>query len=83
MIDPENPEWTDEDFAAARPAKAAISPVLLGKLGVRGPQKAPTKEQISIRLSREVLEGFRSMGEGWQGRIDGVLQDWLSRQKPA
>jgi len=83
MIDPENPEWTDEDFAAARSAKAAISPVLLGKLGVRGPQKAPTKEQINIRLSQNVLEAFRASGAGWQTRIDDALQDWLRTHRPA
>jgi uncharacterized protein (DUF4415 family) len=30
----------------------------------RGPQKAPTKEMISIRLSRKVLDYFRGTGAG-------------------
>lgn len=53
------------------------------KLRTRGPQKAPTKEQISIRLSPEVLEGFRALGAGWQGRIDAALQEWLKDHRPA
>jgi len=48
------------------------------KLGVRGPQRTPTKERITIRLSREVVDQFRATGDGWQTRIDTALQEWLS-----
>jgi uncharacterized protein (DUF4415 family) len=47
----------------------------------RGPQKAPTKEMISIRLSREVLDYFRATGEGWQGRIDEMLKQAIRRKR--
>ena len=53
------------------------------KLGVRGPQKAPTKERITIRLSREAVERFRATGGGWQTRVDAALQDWLEKHKPS
>ena len=56
---------------------------LQAKLRKRGPQKAPTKELISIRLSREVVEGFRALGEGWQTKIDAALQEWLKNRRPA
>ncbi len=49
----------------------------------RGPQKAPTKERITIRLSRHVVESFRATGDGWQTRVDAALQDWLERHEPA
>ena len=61
--------------------EAALSPSLQSKLGVRGPQKAPTKERVTIRLSRNVVESFRSTGEGWQTRVDAALQDWLKKHK--
>ena len=48
------------------------------KLGVRGPQRTPTKERITIRLSHDVVEQFRATGDGWQTRIDKALQEWLS-----
>ena len=48
------------------------------KLGVRGPQRTPTKERITIRLSHDVVEQFRATGDGWQTRIDTALQEWLS-----
>lgn len=45
----------------------------------RGPQKTPTKELISIRLSQDVLAGFRAGGAGWQGRIDEALKRALAQ----
>jgi uncharacterized protein (DUF4415 family) len=48
--------------------------------GQRGLQKTPTKEMISIRLSREVLDHFRATGEGWQRRIDEALKKAIRRK---
>ena len=76
-------ELTAEDIAKFKPAAAALPPSLRKKLGVRGPQKAPTKERITIRLSREVLEQFRTSGEGWQTRVDAALREWLKDHSPA
>lgn len=45
---------------------ASLSPSLQGRRGVRGPQKAPTKERVTIRLSRNVVESFRATGDAWQ-----------------
>ena len=44
---------------------------------VRGPQKAPTKVGVHIRLSPDVLEALRGSGNGWQGRVDDALRAWL------
>ncbi len=44
------------------------------KVGERGPQKAPTKRLVSLRLSAGVLEHFKSTGAGWQTRIDETLK---------
>lgn len=49
--------------------------------GQRGQQKSPTKEMISIRLSREVLDYFRSTGEGWQTRVDDTLKKAIPRRR--
>jgi uncharacterized protein (DUF4415 family) len=40
----------------------------------RGPQKAPTKVAVSIRLSPEVISYFKAKGPGWQSRIDTALR---------
>ena len=42
--------------------------------GQRGPQKAPTKQQVTLRLDRDVVERFRSTGAGWQKRINEALR---------
>lgn len=43
----------------------------------RGPQKSPTKERITIRLSPKIVEYFRASGEGWQNRVDAALSEWV------
>ncbi len=77
--DGEVSELTIEDMAKFRPAAEVLPPSHRKKLGVRGPQKAPIKERITIRLSREVVEQFRASGEGWQTRVDAALREWLKR----
>ena len=73
-------ELTLKDLKNFEPG-LSLPPSLQGKLGVRGPQKTPTKERITIRLSRDVLARFRASGDGWQTRVDAALQDWLKRHK--
>jgi uncharacterized protein (DUF4415 family) len=41
------------------------------------PFASVTKERITIRLSRDVVEQFRASGDGWQTRVDAALKDWL------
>ena len=71
-----NPEWTKEDFASAR-TFSALPSSLQAKLSTRGPQKAPVKERVTMRLSPEVVARFRASGPGWQTRIDSALKEWL------
>ncbi len=72
-------ELTDEELKKFRPAHEVLPAELQEKLGMRrrGPQKDPTKERITIRLSKHVVENFRATGPGWQARIDSALKDWL------
>lgn len=76
-------ELTAEDVARLRPAKEFLPASLLTKLKSRGPQRAPTKERITIRLSPEVVRRFRATGDGWQARLDAALKDWLKSHTPA
>jgi uncharacterized protein (DUF4415 family) len=76
--DEDNPEWTEEDFARAQgpeslpPEVLAAFPRTLRR--VRGPQKAPTKKLVSLRLDQTVLDHFKAGGPGWQSRINDALQ---------
>ena len=74
-------ELTAADMKRFQRAKQALPGTLLKKLNVRGPQKTPTKERITIRLSPEVVQRFRDTGEGWQTRVDSALKDWLKSHK--
>ncbi len=73
--DADSPEWNAEKFASAKrfhQLPADLQRAL--KRGKRGPQKAPTKELISVRLSPDVLSALRSRGDGWQTLIDETLR---------
>jgi uncharacterized protein (DUF4415 family) len=73
--DPDNPEWTAEDFARARPARENHPELVEDWLRrKRGVQKAPTKVLVSLRLEREVLDKLRASGRGWQGRANDMLR---------
>ncbi len=77
--DSENPEWTDDMFQHAKPGAAVFSEAFLAKAAKqrrgRGPQKAPTKQLVSLRLDHDVLEAYRLTGKGWQGRMNQTLAE--------
>jgi uncharacterized protein (DUF4415 family) len=70
----DNPEWTRKDFAKARPFAEALPDLAASVRKGRGPNKAPTKKLVSLRLSGEVLETYKAKGPGWQSRIDDDLR---------
>ncbi|HYQ85120.1 MAG TPA: BrnA antitoxin family protein [Rubrobacter sp.] len=49
--------------------------------GQRGPGKKAKKILLSVRYSPEVVEYFKSTGEGWQTRMDEALQDWVAAHR--
>lgn len=75
-------ELTAKDMKQFRPAREVLPASLRKKVGVRGPQKAPVKQAVSVRYSPEVLEQFRASGAGWQARMDAALKDWLKTHDP-
>ena len=73
-------ELTKDDLKKFRPPGEALPQDLAALLpkrkpGQRGPQKKPTKDQITLRLDHDVLEHFKATGPGWQSRINSVLRD--------
>ena len=83
LIDPENPEWTEQDFSQAKGAESLPVHVLAAfpktTARVRGAQKTPTKTPVSIRLDQAVLDHFKAQGPGWQGRINDALLGLIRR----
>jgi uncharacterized protein (DUF4415 family) len=70
--DPEDGPYDPNDEAATE-AYLSQCTVTVGP-GKRGPQKAHTKQLVSLRLSKEVLDHFKATGRGWQTRIDETLK---------
>ena len=70
-------ELTREDFERGVPFSALPESLQAKLRKPRGPQVAPKKERITIRLSQEVVERFRASGPGWQAKMDRALQEWL------
>ena len=44
------------------------------------PKSDNPKQLVSVRYSQEVLAYFKSTGDGWQSRMDGVLREYVARQ---
>ena len=74
--DPNDAEATRAFFAQAD----LIHHGMVVRRGKRGPQKAPTKKLVSLRLSPEVIDHFRAGGPGWQTRIDGALREAIRKR---
>ena len=70
----DSPEWTKKDFAKAIPFAEALPDLAASIRQGRGPNKAPTKKLVSLRLSGQVLEVYKAKGPGWQSRIDEDLR---------
>ncbi|MBC7608072.1 MAG: BrnA antitoxin family protein [Polaromonas sp.] len=77
-------ELTAADLRRFKPANQVLPPELLKTMGIkpRGPQKTPTKQATTIRLSPDVMAAFKATGAGWQTRIDAALKDWLRTHSP-
>ena len=81
---------TAEDRAITAAAKAdpnaqPLTPMQLRALvplrTLRGrPKSDNPKQLVSVRYSQEVLTYFKSTGEGWQSRMDGVLREYVTKQ---
>lgn len=77
--DEDNPEWTEEDFARARPFKEVFPEQYRAwkKLG-RPPVETP-KVHIGFRLAADVVAGVRATGKGYNARVEKVLREALAK----
>ncbi len=68
-------EITAEEMARARLFSEVFPELAESAKRVRGKQKAPTKQLVSLRLDREVIDAFKSKGAGWQSLINETLKN--------
>ncbi len=74
----------DRAIRAAAKADPDAQPLTQKQLNsmtpMRGrPKTGNAKQLVSVRYSPEVLAYFKSTGQGWQARMDGVLQAFVAR----
>ena len=73
--DPDNPEWTEEDFKNARPFAEVFPEFAESIRRARGrPTVEAPKRQISLRIDPDVIDAFKATGKGWQARINDALR---------
>ena len=64
----------------AQPLASAQLKAMVPLRSLRGrPKSENRKLLVSVRYSPEVVAYFKSTGEGWQSRMDGVLRQYVSR----
>lgn len=77
----DSPPLTKRMLDNMRPVRESMPPEVFQKLTKgRGPQKEPTKEAVSLRLDRDVVEHFRAMGPGWQTKINQALRETVKAE---
>jgi len=72
----ENPEWTKEDFAQARPFSEVFPEMHASIKRSRGRPKVDNpKEAVTLRLSPDVVEKFKAAaGDEWRARMANALK---------
>jgi uncharacterized protein (DUF4415 family) len=76
--DDENPEWTEEDFARARPFREFFPEFVEaweqnGKVLVAVP-----KVDIAFSLDPEIVESIRASGSDYNARVERVLREAIA-----
>lgn len=75
--DDENPEWTEEDFARAKPVDAFPELARLVKPGRPPLPEDQKKQRVTMYLDRDVVERLKEGGKGWQTRANERLREAL------
>ncbi len=82
--DPDAHELSADEMRQMRPVRDTLA----GRIGApaaetllkrRGrPPAEVTKEAVSLRCDRDLVNAFRSTGEGWQTRINEALREYAT-----
>lgn len=85
--DDEVPELTEEFSRNAISFKELpadlqhiLSEINRGNVTFR-PDAPSIEEEVTLKLSRPVLERFRASGVGWEGRVDEALRQWMEEHQ--
>ena len=72
----DNPEWTKEDFARAKPFSEVFPEMHASIKRSRGrPRVDKPKEAVTLRLSPDVVEKFKAAaGNEWRAQMANTLE---------
>ena len=69
--------WDGQDEAERPASTAELAAAALQRRGRGRPAGSGTKEQVAIRLERDVLIALRASGPGWQTRLSDAVGEWV------
>jgi uncharacterized protein len=76
--DVDSPALTDRVFKRLAPLREVFPDLAeyasKRRRGQRGPQKAPKKQPVTIRLDQDILASYKATGPGWQSRMNDALR---------
>jgi uncharacterized protein (DUF4415 family) len=79
--DDDSPPLSRADITKLRPAAEVLAPQVIAAFRRgRGPQKSPTKRQVTLRLDETLIAHFKAAGPGWQTRLNDALREAVARQ---
>lgn len=86
MVDDENSEWTEDDFARAVPF-SRLPPSLQANLQSQPHslvvETADEKPRLfPVPIAEDIVATFQDMGDGWEQRVNDVLREWLIEHFP-
>jgi len=67
------PEEDDDSLDATLLMREVVEKRRAERLMQRG-----DKEQVAIRVDKDILAFFRATGSGWQTRLNAALREWLN-----
>lgn len=76
--DPDNPEWTEDEFRKAKPFRDALPGLAAAMDRAKARRGRPAvdnpKQQISVRLDPDIIRHYKASGSGWQARMNDDLR---------
>lgn len=82
LIDDENPEWTEEDFARAKTFSQlpeSLQRKLRSLKSAPRTEKKPARKQISVSLSSEIVDQLQSTAN-WELQLEETIRAWIAQQ---
>ncbi len=82
MIDEENPEWTPEATAEAKPFGDVFPDMLESwKRGRGRPRAAAPKVTMNFRFAADLVQSLRATGRGYNARVEKLLREAMEQGK--